>query len=57
MEMGNRISAEDAYQMIKDDPKELKGSEIMEERSRVTEASPQDWEDFGTLLENLVLVC
>ena len=47
MEMGDRISAEDAYQMIKDELKELKkGSEIMEERARVTEATSQDWEDF-----------
>ena len=26
----------------------------MEKRSRVTEATPQDWEDFGMLLKNLV---
>ena len=55
MEMGNRISAEDAYQMIKDELKELKkGSEIMEERSRVTEATPKIGRIFGTLLKNLV---
>ena len=43
MEMGDRISAEDAYQMIKEELKELKKVEIMEERSRVTEATPQDF--------------
>ena len=40
MEMGNRISAEDAYQMIKDELKAIKkGSAKMEERSRITEAT------------------
>ena len=49
MEMGDRISAEDAYQMIKEELEELKkGSEIIKKDGRVTEQLLKIGKTFGT---------